>query len=91
MIFKWDPTKAASNLKKHGVSFHEAASVLHDPLSTTFPDKDHSRWEARYLIIGRSSKQRLLVVSHTQVGNTIRIISARPGTRRERRFYEEGS
>ncbi len=91
MIFKWDPAKAASNLKKHGVSFHEAASVLHDPLSTTFPDKDHSRREARYLTIGRSSKQRLLVVSHTHVGNSIRVISARQATKRERRFYEEGS
>jgi len=91
VIFKWDPAKAASNLKKHGVSFHEAASVLHDPLSTTFPDKDHSRREARYLTIGRSSKQRLLVVSHTHVGNSIRVISARQATKRERRFYEEGS
>jgi len=91
VIFKWDLTKAGSNLKKHGVSFHEAATVVHDPLSTTFPDKDHSRGEARYLTIGRSSKQRLLVVSHTHVSNTIRIISARQATRRERRFYEEGT
>lgn len=90
MIFKWDPSKAGSNLRKHGVSFHEAATVLHDPLSTMFPDKDHSRREARYLTIGRSSKRRLLVVSHTQVGKTIRMSSARQAIRRERRFYEEG-
>jgi uncharacterized DUF497 family protein len=91
VVFKWDPAKAESNLRKHGVGFHEAATVLHDPLSTTFPDKDHSRREARYPTIGRSSEQGLLVVSHTEIGTNIRIISARRVTRRERRFYEEGS
>ena len=91
MIFKWDPTKAATNASKHGVDFREAASVLEDSLSTTFPDTGHSRQERRFVTVGVSSKQRLLVVSHTEDGQTIRIISARRVTRRERRFYEEGS
>ncbi len=90
MIFKWDPAKAAANRKKHGVDFHEAASVLDDQLSTTFPDPTHSRLERRFLSIGVSSEQRLLVVCHTEQGAAVRIISARPATRRERRFYEEG-
>jgi len=91
MIFKWNPAKAAENLRKHRVDFHEAASVLEDPLSTTFPDPDHSKLEQRFLTIGVSSTQRLLVVSHTEVGQTVRIISARAAKRHERRFYEEGS
>ena len=91
MIFKWDITKAAANRKKHGVDFREAASVLDDTLSTTFPDPGHSRLERRYLTIGVSSSQRLLVVCHTEEGEELRIISARRATRRERRFYEEGS
>ena len=91
MIFVWDPAKAAENEKKHGVDFHEAAGALEDPLSTTFPDPSHSRLERRFLTIGVSSRQRLLVVSHTEEGETVRIISARAAERRERRFYEEGS
>ena len=91
MIFKWDPAKARENKKRHGVDFHEAASVLDDPLSATFPDPVHSRQERRFLTIGVSSKQRLLVVSHTEEGETVRIISARTAERRERKFYEEGS
>ena len=90
MIFKWDPAKAALNTRKHGVDFREAASVLDDSLSTTFPDVDHSGQERRFLTIGVSTKQRLLVVSHAEDGRTLRIISARRATRRERRFYEEG-
>ena len=92
MIFRWDPDKAAFNVRKHGVGFREAASVLDDPPSTTFPDLDHSEQERRFVTIGVSAKQRLLVVSHTEEGRgiTIRIISARTATRRERRFYEEG-
>lgn len=90
MIFKWDPRKAALNPKKHGVDFHEAATVLNDLLSTTFPDPDHSRMESRYLTIGISDRQRLLVVAHTEEGKAVRIITARRATRRERRFYEAG-
>ena len=89
MIFRGDPKKAASNLRKHHVNFHDSATVLNDPLSTTFPDPEHSRGEQRFLTIGQSTGGELLVVAHTGVGETVRIISARRATRRERRFYEE--
>lgn len=89
MIFTWDPRKAAANLRKHEVDFHEAATVLDDWLSTTFPDSDHSRGEPRFVTIGMSGRQRVLVVVHTEEGETVRIISARPATRHERSFYEE--
>lgn len=72
------------------MDFHEAATVLNDPLSATFPDPDHSQLERRYLTIGLSAQQRLLVVSHTGEGEAVRIISARRATPRERSFYEEG-
>jgi hypothetical protein len=90
MTFTWDPEKDAVNRRKHAVGFHEAASVLEDPLSTTYPDPVHSRGEQRYVTIGRSRQGRTLVVAHADRSDTIRIISARPATRRERRFYEEG-
>ncbi len=89
MKFTWDPSKADANLKAHGVDFREAATVFGDPLSTTFPDVDHSVGERRFLIIGVSAFSRTLVVSHTEDGDTMRIISARTATRPERRFYEE--
>lgn len=90
MILEWDPEKAASNLVKHGVDFHEAGTVLDDPLSTTFPDPDHSIDEHRYLTIGSSLSGRILVVAHTDRGEAIRLISARPATPSEQRFYEQG-
>ena len=91
MQFRWDPAKAVANEQKHGVSFREAATVLRDPLSTTFPDPEHSHGEQRYLTIGMSAEGRLLVVSNTEPGyEELRIISARPATRAERRFYEDG-
>jgi hypothetical protein len=89
VVFRWDARKAAANLKKHGIDFHEAATVLDDTLSTTFPDTDHSTFESRFLTIGLSNRQRLLVVAHSEEGERVRIISARPATRHERRFYEE--
>ena len=88
--FDWGPAKATENLKKHRVSFHEAATVLEDPLSTTFPDEMHSEDEARFVTIGASTRERVLVVAHTERNDTIRIISARRATRRERGFYEQG-
>jgi len=88
--FVWDPAKATTNLRKHRIGFHEAATVLRDPLSTTFPDYDHSIVEARFVTIGVSTRGRLLVVAHTDRGDTIRIITARRATRREREFYEQG-
>lgn len=90
MILEWDPAKAASNRTKHGVDFHEAGTVFADPLSTTFPDPDHSLDEKRFLTIGISLSGRILVVAHTDRGAAIRLISARPATPSERRFYEQG-
>ncbi len=89
MEFEWNPEKAALNLQKHSVLFTEAATVFNDPLSTTFPDPDHSVGESRYVIIGLSRFGQL-VISHTDRGEKIRIISARKATRQEQRFYEEG-
>ncbi len=91
MEFEWNPEKAILNHEKHGVSFLESSTVFNDPLSTTFPDPDHSVGESRYVIIGLSRFGQLLVVSHTDRGEKIRIISARKATRQEQRFYEEGS
>jgi hypothetical protein len=90
VVFGWDSGKAAANLKKHGINFHEAATVLSDTLSTTFPDEEHSSFEPRFVTVGMSSRGRILVVVHAEYGNIIRIISARRATRHERRFYEEG-
>jgi hypothetical protein len=90
MEFEWDPAKAAENLKKHGVSFDEAASVFGDPLALTFEDPDHSASEERLITFGESIQRRLLVVSHIPRASRIRIISARRITRRERKIYEEG-
>jgi hypothetical protein len=90
VILEWDAEKAASNLAKHGVDFHEAGTVLDDPLSTTFPDPDHSVDEERFLTIGLSASGRILVVGHTDRGEAVRLITARPATPAERRFYEEG-
>ena len=89
MIFRWDIRKAASNLKKHGIDFREAATVFEDPLSMTFPDPDHSDSEQRFLTIGQTVRGQALVIAHTEEGDTIRIISARRATRREQHFYEE--
>ena len=88
--FSWDPRKAAANRRKHGVTFEEAATVFADRLSVTIPDPDHSTIkEDRFVIVGQSEPERLLVVSHVERGNDIRLISARLATRRERRIYEE--
>lgn len=90
MVFKWDPRKAAANLKKHGIDFHEAATVPDDTLSTTFPDTNHSSLvEPRFPTIGMSSRGRILVVAHIEHNDTVRMVSARRATRREPRFYEE--
>ena len=91
MEFEWDPEKAAANVRRRRVSFNEAATVLEDPLSTTFPDEAHSEGEIRFVTVGVSQRGRLLVVAHTERNDTIRIISARRATRREREFYEQGN
>lgn len=87
--FDWDAPKSTANLRKHGVSFEEAATVFGDPLALTFPDPDHSVREARFITIGQSLQDLLLVVAHIERGRTIRIISARKATRHERTIYEQ--
>jgi uncharacterized DUF497 family protein len=89
MHFEWDPEKARANRAKHGVSFEEAMRAFLDPLSVTILDPDHSESEARFVLIGQSPSGRLLVVVHTDRGDSIRLISARRATRRERRTYEQ--
>ncbi len=89
MRFTWDARKAAANLRKHGVSFEEASTVFRDTLSATGLDPDHSIGEHRFVTFGISKQGRLIVVSHTEEDNTIRIISARLATRQERKIYEE--
>ena len=91
LSFEWHETKAKSNLAKHGVSFEEAATVFGDPLSVTIPDPAHSQAENRFVILGISHNQKLLVVVHTDRGDNIRIISARRASRRERINYEEST
>ncbi|WP_428309625.1 BrnT family toxin [Hydrocarboniphaga sp.] len=88
MEYDWNIAKAAKNLKKHKVSFEEAASVFGDPLAYTFPDPDHSEGEHRLLTFGLSVDQRILVVSHLEHPRGIRIISARMATTHERKIYE---
>lgn len=88
MEFEWDASKAARNLRKHKVSFNEAASVFGDFLSTTAADPGHSAGENRYITVGLSNLGRLLMVAHAERGERIRIISARTLTAREQRAYE---
>ena len=90
MKFEWDPKKATVNVKKHGVTFQEAATIFGDPLAITFDDPDHSMNENRYITFGLSLQKRLIVVSHTERGDRIRIINARLMDRKERRIYEKG-
>ena len=88
MRFEWDPEKADANHIKHGVTFREAVTVFFDPLAATFEDEEHSENEPRFVTIGYTIDHRLIVVSHTDRGDSIRIISARPATSRERRKHE---
>lgn len=88
-LFEWNPKKAEANLKKHGVSFEEAKTVFSDPLSLTVFDPKHSAKENRFIITGYSENQRQIVVAHTDRGDKIRIISARPATPNEKRKYEQ--
>jgi uncharacterized DUF497 family protein len=87
--FEWDPSKAESNIRKHGVSFEEARTVFSDPFELTISDPDHSIGEHCFLSIGRSERNRIVVVSYTErQPNAIRIISARFASRQERQHYE---
>jgi uncharacterized DUF497 family protein len=85
---EWDAEKAEQNLRKHGISFEEALTVLADPLSFTLPDPGHSAEEQRMLVLGRSTADRMLILSITERGESVRLISARAMTPRERRSYE---
>ena len=88
--FTWDQKKAAANVRKHRVPFEEAATAFADPESLTIADPDHSQSEERFILIGLSGQGRILVVAHTERGDTIRLITARLATRSEQRAYEEG-
>ncbi len=89
MRFEWDEAKAAANLRKHGVSFEEAAEIFLDPHALHDRDAEHSYGEGRYFVIGYSAVRMLYVVFVERRGNVIRIISARPPTPAERKAYEE--
>ena len=91
LTFEWDANKARTNLVKHAVSFQEATTVFGDSVSITIPDPAHSQAENRFIVLGRSHQSRILVVVHTERGDNIRIISARPASRRERKDYEKAS
>jgi uncharacterized protein len=86
--FVWDPTKAAANLRKHGVTFEEAVTVFYDPLAATFPDPDHSEEEERLITVGYSARGGLLVVCHAERREGVRRISARRATAGERKRHE---
>lgn len=89
--FEWDPVKAVTNLKKHGVSFEEATTAFFDALSVTIDDPLHSEGEQRLVLVGQCRSGRLLVVVHIDRGARIRLISARTATRKEKRDYEEAN
>ena len=91
MKFTWDKNKATSNLTKHGVSFEEASTVFADFLSSLIADPLHTEQEERFILLGMSNSQRLLIVVHTEQEDTVRIISARPATALERKQYEQGT
>jgi len=87
--FEWDEKKARSNLAKHDVSFEEATTTFGDPNSLTIPDPAHSQSEDRFIIMGSSIRQKILVVVYTERGDNVRIITARHAGRNERKTYEK--
>ena len=89
LLFEWDNRKAQSNKRKHGITFEEASTVLGDPLSITIPDPGHSIGEDRFVTVGKSIGDKLIVVVHMDRDDTIRIVSARGATRHERKQYEQ--
>jgi len=92
MKFQWDPDKAKTNLRKHGVSFEEAVTVFKDPLALIFDDEEHSEEEHREIIIGISALSRLLLVCFVErYEDVVRIITARPATNQEKKDYEENA
>ena len=89
LTFEWDEEKSKGNLRKHGVSFDEAKTVFNDPFAMTISDPEHSSQEDRYIDLGMSSQERMLMVWYTERGRNIRIIGSRTATRKQRREYEE--
>jgi len=89
-IFEWDEEKDKKNLRKHKINFEEAKTVFNDPLLLTFPDREYPGNEERFINIGSSVKERILIVIHAERGSNIRIISCRKATKTERKVYEEG-
>lgn len=89
MDVNWDPAKAKANFKKHGVHFSDAEAVLFDPLALSMEDED-AEGEDRFIAMGQDAVGRILVVVYTYRGNAIRLISARPATRKEINDYEKG-
>jgi uncharacterized DUF497 family protein len=89
--FEWDPRKATENLKKHGVSFEEALSAFADPLARIFEDEKHSGEEPREILVGHSREERLILVCFTERPGALRLISARPATRKERQNHEKNT
>jgi len=89
--FEWDPVKARNNRRKHRVSFQEAATVFGDPLAVTYSDPDHSLSEQRFVTVGMSSADQVLIVAHADRNENVRIMSARKTTQYERKHYEEKS
>ncbi len=89
--FEWDARKERANARKHGVDFAEASTVFGDPFERTIPDPDHSEGEHRFLSLGHSHRNRLLVVSYVERGRRIRLLSARTATAAERHQYESGT
>jgi len=91
VVYEWDSIKAAGNLKKHRITFTEAATVFLDPLALTYQDPDHSEGEQRYVTVGESTRGRVILVAHLDRGDRIRIISARRATRKEAHEFRETS
>ena len=91
LTFEWDEVKSKVNLQKHKVSFEEGKTIFNHPFLFTFPDNVHSSNEDRFINIGLSANGLILVLTHTERQDKIRIISCRKATARERKFYEEGS
>jgi len=91
LLFEWDPNKAKENLETHGISFDEASTAFHDALSLAIYDPLHSEEEDRFVLIGSSHRNRLLVIVHTDRADKIRLISARKASQKEREQYEENA
>lgn len=96
LLFEWNANKARENFRKHNITFEEAKTVFNDPMMATYPDKEHSQTEERFISIGMSVKDKILLVVHTEQKETeefllIRIISSRRATKLERKAYEENT